>query len=85
MKRNAVVFDKLKGKKIVLNKTSLKSGDVGDFETEARTKVFTCVNNFNDRSERVLTVDELLVKLGFEKQHMGGSSSPEEKKKGFFK
>lgn len=85
MKRNSVVFKTLRGKKIVLNKTSLKMSDIHDFETEAGTKVFACVNNFNDRADRVLTVDELLVKLGFNKQHMGKGSDDENKKRGFFK
>lgn len=82
MKRNRVVFDNLRGKKIILNKTALKEKDVSEFETEIGTRVFACVNNFNDRSERVLTVDSLLVKLGFTKQYVGDGEAP--KKRGFF-
>lgn len=85
LKRNRIVFNNLRGEKIVLNKTALKSGDVSDFETEVGTRVFTCVNNFNDRSDRVLTVDELLMKLGFSKQHAGEVKTEEKKKRGFFK
>ncbi len=80
LKKNSIVFDRLRGKKIVLNKTSLKESDINAFEVEAGTKVFACVNNFNDRSKRVLTVDELLVKLGFSKQRVGKGDYEEETK-----
>lgn len=69
MRRNKVIFDEIRGQKIVLNKSNIKDEDIKDFEVELGTKVFKCVKNFNDRSERVLTVDELLVSLGFSKQH----------------
>ena len=68
IKKNKVIFDEIRGSKIILNKTNLKQSDVSDFEVELGTKVFKCVDNFNDRLERVLTVDELLVSLGFTKQ-----------------
>ena len=68
IKRNKVIFNEIKGQKIVLNKSNIKEEDIKKFELELGTKVFKCVKNFNDRSERVLTVDELLVALGFSKQ-----------------
>lgn len=84
IRRNKVVFDDIRGSKIVLNKTNLKEKDVSEFEVELGTKVFKSVNNFNDRSERVLTVDELLFALGFTKQIVE-INNKHKKKFGFFK
>jgi len=85
IRRNKVIFDEIRGKKIVLNKTNLTEKDVSDFEVELGTKVFKCVNNFNDRSERVLTVDELLVSLGFSKQLVEKKSEITKKRFSLFK
>lgn len=85
IRRNKVIFDEIRGKKIVLNKTALNEKDVKDFEVELGTKVFKCVNNFNDRSERVLTVDELLVALGFSKQVVEKKSEITKKRFSLFK
>lgn len=85
IRRNKVIFDEIRGKKIVLNKTNLTEKDVSDFEVELGTKVFKCVNNFNDRSERVLTVDELLVALGFSKQLVEKKSEITKKRFSLFK
>jgi len=85
IKRNKVVFDEIRGQKIVLNKSNIKDEDIKDFEVELGTKVFKCVKNFNDRSERVLTVDELLVALGFSKQQVEESNDISKKKFSFFR
>lgn len=85
LRRNRAIFSEIKGKKIVLNKTNLKEKDVNDFEVEVGTKVFKSVNNFNDRSERVLTVDELLVALGFSKQYVENKKETSKKMFSFFK
>ena len=65
--------------------TEIKDEDIKDFEVELGTKVFKCVKNFNDRSERVLTVDELLVSLGFSKQNVETNSDVGKKKFSFFR
>lgn len=85
IRRNKVIFDEIRGQKIILNKTNLTEKDVKDFETELGTRVFKCVNNFNDRSERVLTVDELLVSLGFSKQMVQNKGEITKKRFGLFK
>ena len=82
IRRNKVIFDEIRGSKIVLNKTNLSEKDVSDFESELGTKIFKCVDNFNDRLERVETVDELLASLGFSKQVVDKKSV---KKFGFFR
>lgn len=84
IRRDKLAFSNVRGQKIVLNKSSIKDEDIPSFEVEAGTKVFKSVKNFNDRSERVLTVDELLVALGFSKQHVDDDSTIN-KKRGFFR
>ena len=85
IKRNKAIFDEIRGSKIILNKTNLNEQDVNRFETELGTKIFKCVNNFNDRAERVLTVDNLLVSLGFAKQRVEEKQDVSKKKFRFFK
>lgn len=63
MKRDRTIFEKIKGKKVVLNRTNLSNSDVRTFESESKNKVFYMVDNFNDR-ERPKVVVELLQKLG---------------------
>lgn len=60
----------LEGKKIVLNRSALKDEEINFFEQETGINVFFNLVNFDDRRERLLSVDRLLVKLGFEKQEM---------------
>ena len=38
------------------------------FESQTGIKVFYNLINFDDRKERLLSVDKLLIKLGFGKQ-----------------
>jgi len=63
IKRDRSVFNGLRGKKIVLNKTMINSGDVKTFEREAGIKVFHTMPAIDDRT-RSEAVMELLGKLG---------------------
>ena len=65
VREDNMVFDKLKGKKLVLNKSILTSGDVSDFEREARTKVFFNMPSIDDKNDNNKMVKELLLSLGF--------------------
>ena len=58
----------LDGKKIVLNRSALKDDEMDFFESQTGIKVFYNLINFDDRKERLLSVDKLLIKLGFDKQ-----------------
>ena len=60
----------LEGKKIVLNRSALKDEEINYFEQETGINVFFNLGNFDDRRERLLSVDRLLIKLGFDKQEM---------------
>ena len=49
MRKNRKVFEELKGRKIILNKSLLSNNDVMDFEYEGKTKVFYNIPPLNDR------------------------------------
>ncbi len=65
---NATAMQGLKDKKIVLNKSLLSSGDVANFEYEAKIKVFHNLIPLNERNKKLPELNHLLVKLGFAKQ-----------------
>lgn len=60
----------LENKKIVLNRSALKDEEINYFEKQTGIKVFYNLINFDDRRERLLSVDKLLIKLGFDKQEI---------------
>jgi len=58
----------LKDKKVILNQSLLSSKDVLDFEYEAKLKVFFNMPPLDDREKRNKSLNEFLVKLGFDRQ-----------------
>ena len=72
---NKNFISEYQGKKIVLNRSAIKEDEIHNFERETGINVFYNLGNFNDRLERIKSVDGLLIKLGFDKQEV---------KKGFF-
>lgn len=63
IKTNRTVFERLKGKKIVLNKSLLSNKDVTEFEYEANTKVYYNLPPINDR-EKSSDMSEFMYRLG---------------------
>ena len=59
------VFEKLKDKKILLNRSVLSEQDVKDFEYESRSKIFFNVPYLDDKLDRHHVLDEFLIKMGF--------------------
>lgn len=59
MRRNRKVFEELKGKKIILNKSLLSNSDIMDFEYEGKTKVFYNIPPLNDRVKNPVLSDFL--------------------------
>ena len=78
LKRNGKIFEELSGSKIVLNRTNMDDSNISEFEVETKCKIFSVVSNFRDNIDRVISVDKLLVKLGYTK--LGDNF----KKKGLF-
>lgn len=67
IKRDRNILAKVKDKKVMLNKCLLDSDDVREFEMEARLNVFQVIPPLDDKKERHRVLDELLNKLGFDK------------------
>lgn len=68
LKSNLNILEDIKSKKVVLNRSAIKNEEINEFEYETKMKVFYNLPNFNERRERLQSVDELLIKLGFSKQ-----------------
>jgi len=75
IRRDRNVLDKIKGKKVVLNKSLLDSNDVKDFESEARCSVFHNIQPLNDKKEKHRVLDEFLNKIGFDKNKPAGDKN----------
>jgi len=65
IRKDRQAFEKLKGQKIILNRSVLNSSDVADFEYESRSKVYYNIPYLDDKLETHHALDELLIKLGF--------------------
>lgn len=60
--------DKLNDMKIVLNRSALKDEEINYFEKETGLNIYYNLTNFDDKKDRLLSIDKLLIKLGFNKQ-----------------
>lgn len=54
--------------KIVLNRSALKEEELDYFSRETGLNIFYNLGNIDDMKERLLSIDKLLIKLGFDKQ-----------------
>ena len=70
MMLNAKSFKDLASKTLVLNKSLLNNKDVMDFEYESRLKVMFNMPPLNDRDKNIPEVNELLKKMGFDRQRV---------------
>lgn len=60
---NKDIFDKMSGKKLVLNKSLLSPKDVNDFEYESRSKIAFNIPPLNDRADNKEILTEFINKL----------------------
>lgn len=65
IRKDHKVFDKLKDKKIILNRSILSDKDVADFEYESKSRVFYNMPYLDDKLDKSVAVDNFLVRLGF--------------------
>jgi len=65
IRRDKEAFEKLKNKKIVLNRSILTNKDVLDFEYESHSKVFFNLPYLDDKKDYQKILDDFLVSLGF--------------------
>ena len=75
IRRDRNILDKIKGKKVVLNKSLLQPGDIKDFEAEARCSVFQNIPPLDDKKDKHRVLDEFLNKMGFDKNKPMGDNS----------
>lgn len=80
LSNNSRAFERLKGKKVILNKCVLSRQDVADFEYETGLSIFDKLPPLNDQSSDNIALDNLLSKIGFYKQE---NSDGKPSKKGF--
>ncbi len=59
------IFDKLRNKKIVLNRSVLNNNDVSDFEYESGSKVFFNIPCLDEKLDNNKKITEFLIALGF--------------------
>ncbi len=71
--QNRNVFNELKGKYVILNKSMLSDNEKGIFSQEAKIPFYASVSPFNDRKE-TNALDELIKKIESEKNKMGNGS-----------
>ena len=72
LRRDRNVFQKMKAKKIVLNRSLLSSSDVADLEYEAKAKIFYSLPPLNDRINNNV-LDDFLSTIGVLKVGSGSS------------
>lgn len=65
IRRDHAAFEKLKSKKIVLNRSILTNKDVADFEYESKSKVFYNLPYLDDKKDHQKVLDDFLFSLGF--------------------
>ncbi len=74
IRKDRDAFEKLKDKKIVLNKSVLTSKDINDFEKESNSKIFFSIPYIDDKKEHEQILDDFLVALGFSRLNSSGSN-----------
>ncbi len=85
IREDSKIFEKLKDKKIVLNRSSLTNKDVNDFEYESNSKVFFNLPYLDDKKDHHKVIDEFLIALGFARLKSPNGSGKGGKLFGLFK
>lgn len=65
IRKDSSIFEKLKGKKIVLNRSVLNDKDVQDFEYESNSKIFYNIPNLDDKKEYHKPLEDFLIEMEF--------------------
>jgi hypothetical protein len=65
IRKDKRTFEKLKDKKIVLNRSVLSERDVKDFEYESKSRVFFNIPYLDDKLDHHKVLDHFLINLGF--------------------
>lgn len=68
VRKDRNILSRIRLKKLILNRSVLGEADIKDFEYESKCIVFFNVPSLDDKKERHRVLDELLNKMGFDKQ-----------------
>lgn len=74
IRTDRAAFEKLKEKRVVLNKSILTTRDINDFEREAGAQVFYNIPYVDDKKEHEQVLDDFLIALGFSRLNNGSSN-----------
>ncbi len=75
IRKDPQIFEKLKGKKIVLNRSVLDNTDVEDFENESNSQVYYNIPYLDDKLDNHVELEYLLQKLGFNNDSSGNDKN----------
>ena len=64
MLSNRKIFDKIAGRKIILNQNVLNNNDINELEYEAKFKAFFVIPPLDERDDNSEILEQLLAKLG---------------------
>ena len=64
MVKDRTIFEKMKGRKLILSKCILSSKDVAEFEYEAKIRSFYVIPPLDERKDNSEVLNNLLIKLG---------------------
>ncbi len=64
IRKDSQIFEKLRGEKIILNRSVLDNTDVEDFESESNSKVYYNIPYLDDKLDNHVELEYLLQKLG---------------------
>lgn len=85
MRKDKRAFEKLKNKKIVLNRSILSNKDVKDFEYESKSKVHFNMPYLDDKLTNQKVVNDFLIGLGFVRLDESGEDTKNSKLFNIFK
>ena len=85
IRKDKRTFEKLRDKKIVLNRSILNQRDVKDFEYESKSKVFFNIPYLDDKLDYHKVIEEFLIKLGFARFEENIGEEPKNKLFNIFK
>lgn len=72
-KRDRNIFEKLRTKNVIINKSMISNDEISDFANETNLKIFTAIRPFNDRS-RGQVLSGLINRLGIVQMNYSGNS-----------
>ena len=75
IRKNKTVFQRLKNEKIILNKSTLSSHDVNDFEYESGVHITFNIPYLDDRKDNNKVIEDFLITIGFGRFNGSGGGS----------